>query len=134
MKKSFPLCDSMLGDIDEFHDVFRLPQLEEPGFLHQSFMAYRINFLYEEVQELQVAHADGDLEKAFDGLIDLIYVALGTAWLMNLPFAEGWSRVHKANMLKERADGPNDPRSKRNSTYDVVKPEGWVPPRLKDLL
>lgn len=121
-------------DIRAFSIKFGLDPLPEPGFLSQSFTSYRVNFLYEEIMEFQIACADGDLEKAFDGLLDLVYVSMGTAYLMGLPFPEGWRRVHNANMQKERADGPSDPRSKRNSTFDVVKPVDWKPPYLKDLL
>ncbi len=125
---------SLLESIEEFSIKFNLPRLGAPGFLQRNFMQYRIDFLREEIDELQLAVHDDDLEKAFDALIDFVYVAIGTAWLMKLPYQEGWDRVHKANMKKERADGPNDPRSKRNSSFDVVKPIDWKPPRLKDLL
>lgn len=126
--------DTLIADIEEFHRRFKLDPLDKPGFLQRNFMQYRINFLREEIDELHLACMDNDLEKAFDALIDFVYVAIGTAYLMRLPYRKGWDRVHLANMLKERADGPNDPRSKRNSTFDVVKPVGWIPPRLDDLL
>jgi len=125
---------NLLESIKAFHEKFDLQPLEEPGFLQRNFMAYRIDFLREEIDELHIACMDDDLEKAFDALIDFVYVALGTAYLMRLPYQKGWDRVHEANMRKVRADGPNDPRSKRNSTFDVVKPAGWIPPRLNDLL
>jgi hypothetical protein len=34
-------------------------------------------------------------------------------------------------MTKVRADGADDPRSKRHHTMDVVKPEGFEPPEPK---
>ncbi len=126
--------DSILKDVDTFSKKFRLPQVDKPGFPTKSFMMYRVAFLQEEIDELHCAFFDDDLEKAFDALLDIMYVAIGTAWIMNLPLQEGWDRVHQANMKKVRADGPSDSRSKRNSTYDVVKPEGWTPPRFNDLL
>ena len=134
MVKSQNLQESMIKDIQAFHNKFGIPLQETPSFLNRSFMMYRIGFLQEEIEELHIAFFDDDLEKAFDALIDLVYVAIGTAHIMNLPFKEGWTRVHHANMQKVRAEGPSDPRSKRNSTYDIVKPDGWQPPRLKDLL
>jgi predicted HAD superfamily Cof-like phosphohydrolase len=45
---------------------------------------------------------------------------------MGLPFDELWKQVHAANMRKVRAEVPSD--SKRGSTFDVVKPPGWVSP------
>ncbi len=72
------------------------------------------------------------MEKALDGLVDLVYVALGTAWLMGLDFPEAWRRVHAANMQKVRAQRKEE--SARGTTFDVVKPAGWQPPNLSDLV
>ncbi len=72
------------------------------------------------------------LAKKFDALIDLVYVALGTAYLHGFPFDLGWRRVHEANMKKVRAT--NAAQSARNSTHDVVKPPGWTAPTLDDLV
>lgn len=99
-----------------------------------------------------------DLHEALDALVDLQYVLLGTAYLMgffkevrlveeviedpdSLPhpmerfttiFEEAWARVQKANMSKVRAKSAGE--SKRNSSFDVVKPKGWKPPNFTDLL
>ena len=97
-------------------------------------MGFRIIFLFEEMQELVDGFEADDLEEQFDALIDLVYVALGTAWMLGVPFGEGWSRVHRANMKKVRCDDEFDPRSKRMHKFDVVKPEGWVSPDLSDLV
>lgn len=69
-----------------------------------------------------------DLEKAADALADLVYVALGTAHMMGLPFDAIWAEVQRANMTKERAESARDERSKRQHVFDVVKPAGWTPP------
>ena len=64
-----------------------------------------------------------------DALIDIVYVALGTALALGVSpemWNKGWAAVHKANMAKERALRAED--SKRGTTYDVVKPEGWQSP------
>ena len=113
-------------DILAFHEKFKLEPLDKPGFLSEEQMQFRTNFLYEELEEFVLATKDGDLTKAFDALIDLQYVLLGTAHLMGLPFDEGWDIVQAANMKKVRAVRPED--SKRGSGFDVVKPEGWVAP------
>lgn len=73
-----------------------------------------------------------DLEVQFDSLIDLIYVALGTSHLHGLDFDEGWRRVHAANMKKELAQSAD--QSKRGYRFDVIKPRGWKPADLSDLL
>lgn len=73
-------------------------------------------------------------EKAFDSLIDLVYVALGAADTHRFPWQAGWDRVQAVNMQKVRATHAEDPLSVRKHSVDVVKPEGWKPPVLSDLL
>ena len=128
--------ERMFEDIKAFSTKFELPQTEKPGFLIPEDMTYRIDFIQEELDELIDATDAGDLEGALDALVDIMYVTLGTAWLMNLPIEKAWERVHHANMQKVRADftSLDDPRSKRNHPWDIVKPHGWMPPYLKDLL
>lgn len=143
-------------DIAEFHTKFGFSQPDRPTFLHDVLLQVRMNFLLEEL--IETAEAAGfmltfhlgsadrkdtysfqrvqempqNLEKHFDGLIDLNYVSYGTAWLQRLPLPEGWNRVHAANMEKIRAERAED--SKRGTTFDVIKPKGWTPPKLDDLL
>lgn len=73
-----------------------------------------------------------DHPELFDGLIDLVYVAYGTAHLLGYPWASGWARVQDANMAKVRAESAD--QSLRNSAYDVVKPPGWTKPDIEGLL
>ena len=82
-----------------------------------------------------------DLEKALDSLVDLAYVLVGTVLLHGFGnkhelgktiIGEAWQRVHNANMRKVRANHAGE--SKRKSGFDVVKPEGWQPPKLHDLV
>jgi predicted HAD superfamily Cof-like phosphohydrolase len=74
------------------------------------------------------------LESQLDALVDEVYVVLGTAYLQfgARIFNEAWRRVHHANMQKERAQKSGD--SKRDSTFDVIKPMGWTPPNHIDLV
>ena len=126
--------ERMFEAIKAFSIKFELPQLRHPGFLDPDDMVYRIDFIQEELDELIDATDAGDLEGALDALVDIMYVTLGTAWLMNLPIMDAWDRVHHANMQKERVVTNTDPRSKRHHHLDIVKPTDWHPPILKDLL
>lgn len=114
-------------DVFDFHARFLVPMSQVPAFLDKEAMDFRIKFLQEELKEFIDGVAEGDLRKAGDALVDLVYVALGTALMMGLPWRRLWHRVQKKNMAKERAknDGSN---SKRGSPLDVIKPEGWTPP------
>lgn len=117
---------NMWRDIEEFHTKFQISQAEIPSFHSDAMMEFRIKFLQEELDEFNEAWVAGDTTKAFDALIDLVYVALGTAYICNFPFEEGWQHVHEANMSKRRVRTKS--ASKRNSEYDIIKPEGWVSP------
>lgn len=138
-----------LHDIRQFHEKFQLAYNGPPRDLPDDLKKFRVGFLVEELCEYisdsptfhKVAKsafaAETDmrrqpLEKQLDALVDLMYVLLGNAYLQGFNFREAWNRVHKANMAKVRALREED--SKRGSVYDVVKPEGWRPPDLSDLV
>ncbi len=139
---------SLFADIAEFHEKFELAYSGPPRVLDEELAKFRVGFLAEELGEYCLDHHDTEelvhqikqnmapqnvpLDKQFDALIDLVYVALGTAYLQGFDFHEGWRRVHEANMKKVRVLRAVD--SARGSTYDVAKPEGWVPPSLTDLV
>lgn len=122
----------MLKDIEDFHKKFELHPLTKPGFLSKDLTNFRIKFMEEELLEFIKAYRENNLHDAFDALIDLTYVVLGTAYLMGLPFENAWDEVHKANMQKIRAE--NSLQSKRSNVHDVIKPAGWVKPDLNKFL
>jgi predicted HAD superfamily Cof-like phosphohydrolase len=122
----------LFGDVTAFHRKFNLPQQKKPSLPDLEILQLKLRHLHEELQEIEDGVDAKDLEQVFDGIIDLVYVSLGLAYFCKLPFNEGWQRVHWANMKKVRAERPED--SKRGSTYDIIKPEGWEAPKLSDLL
>lgn len=124
--------DNLFGMVAAFHQKFELEPTAQPDFPVEEIWQLKNVHLQEELNEIRAAAINGDLEEYFDGLIDLVYVALGAAYLAGLPFNEGFRRVHEANMTKVRAKRSED--SKRGSTYDIVKPAGFVAPTLTDLI
>jgi len=122
----------MMGDIKDFHEKFKLNYDGPPRELLSDMGMFRIRFMKEELDEYAQACLDGNKAKQLDALVDLVYVALGTAYLQGFNFNEAWGRVHIANMKKVRALKAE--HSARGSTYDVVKPPGWKPANLEDLV
>lgn len=122
----------MFDMVADFHKKFGLEPTDKPDFPVEEIWRLKNVHMNEELDELRAAAYVGNLEEYFDGLIDLVYVALGAAYLAGLPFNEGFKRVHEANMKKVRALRQED--SKRGSTYDIVKPAGFVAPTLTDLI
>lgn len=141
-------------DVGRFHTKFGLPvSFEEPQDIDPEVLLFRARFLQEELHEFMDAagmvwagdgsdtivyaepgeEVDLDHVQLFDALLDLVYVAMGTAHMLGYPWEAGWNRVQNANMQKVRArkDGSD---SKRGSSFDVVKPEGWRPPDIEGLL
>jgi predicted HAD superfamily Cof-like phosphohydrolase len=129
---------SNFGDVGKFHARFNLPHVntyeqigERP--IDPDLMDFRVRFMEEELNEFKEGLAEGDHAKMFDALIDLTYVAMGTAHMQGYPWQQGWDRVQAANMAKVRAQSDGSD-SKRGSSFDVVKPKGWTPPDIKGLL
>jgi predicted HAD superfamily Cof-like phosphohydrolase len=117
---------SNYSDVHAFHQKFGLLPPPVPTLLNEEQLTFRRLFMIEEQTEFLQAHAGGDLAGAADALVDLVYVVMGTGVLMGLPWQELWNRVQHANMSKVRAQRAED--SKRGSTLDVIKPDGWQPP------
>lgn len=144
-----------LHDIHEFHRKFGLEQSNEkvavaPAFSPDFTLSEEEQFvrehrdkmtaeewelrhrrLIDEAMEYQGAVEEKDDEETLDALVDIVYIALGTAYRRGWDFAEAWNRVHNANMAKERGE-PNN--SKYGSGFDIVKPKGWEGPNHKDLV
>jgi predicted HAD superfamily Cof-like phosphohydrolase len=91
-------------------------------------MKERIDFLVEELTELQNGAEHHLIAEVADALVDLVYVAKGTAVMMGLPWQELWDDVHRANTAKERGIG------KRGHKIDLIKPAGWHPPQTLKVL
>ena len=113
----------MFKDVKDFHQKFGLLCHDTPGHLSRRKLGERIEFLSEELNEFIEACKTQDLAEQADALVDLVYVALGTAVMLGLPWDELWADVQRANMAKVRGVG------KRGHAVDCVKPPGWSPPQ-----
>lgn len=118
---------TMYDDVVKFHQkVLKVPPLDRPKLLKPDDMIARFNFMSEELNEFYMhGYVNQDLVETTDALIDLVYVALGTLYLMGIPANTAWSYVHAANMKKELGV------TKRGSRLDTFKPEHWVSPNVR---
>ena len=122
---------SNFSDVGWFHKKFDLPvSYGAPRNVDKDLLEFRTKFMQEELDEFAAAKTAAD---QFDALLDLVYVAMGTAHIMGFPWEAGWARVQQANMAKVRASADASD-SKRGSSWDVVKPEGWRAPDIAGLL
>lgn len=113
-----------------FGQAYRGPPRELPA----SVAALRKKLVAEEAQELVDAIDRGELNHMLDALCDLLYVTIGTANAMGFAdiLDEAYARVHFSNMTKMLV--PSRHESKRDSAWDIVKPDHWKPPILDDLI
>lgn len=117
------LTPDMLRDVAEFHELILGDYAEvAPSLISLEYCVERSRFLHEELDEFCVASGAGNIVGVADALADIVYVALGTAYKMGLPFAQIWEAVQAANMRK--VAGP----TKRGNKIDAMKPEGWAGP------
>jgi len=134
MKNSdiFNLHEDLLGDINRFHNKFGFKKNEKVGIPdNPELVNFRTSFLMEELAEYTQAITKKDDAAALDALVDIVYIALGTAWLFNLPFEKAWKEVQRANMSKVRTKNKS---KKRGTSFDVVKPKGWRPPDIDQVI
>lgn len=119
------LVQKMMTDVKDFHEKITCRPMngEFPGLGNYDHMR-------EEWNEAWDAQARGDRAGVVDGLIDLVYVALGALLEMGIPPSLPFDEVHRANMTKipKMTDryGPG--------VNDAVKPEGFVPPNHAAIL
>ena len=124
----FNLHEDLLGDVNRFHNKFGFKKNEKVGIPKDpELVNFRTSFLMEELAEYTQAITKKDDAGALDALIDIVYIALGTAWLFNMPFEKGWREVQIANMKKIRAKSKS---KKRGTEFDVIKPKGWRAPNI----
>ena len=122
----------LINDIDRFHKKFGFEKTGKPDIPDDSELVnFRTSFLLEELAEYSQAITKKDTAGALDALVDIVYIALGTAWLFNLPFEKAWKEVQRANMEKIRA---KDTTGKRGTKFDVIKPKGWKPPNIDQIV
>tara|TARA_R100000808_G_C2096925_1_gene115351 strand:- start:336 stop:791 length:456 start_codon:yes stop_codon:yes gene_type:complete len=124
--------DTLIRDIDAFHKKYGFKKNDKVSIPDDNELVnFRTSFLLEELAEYTQAITKKDTAAALDALVDIVYIALGTAWLFNLPFEKAWEEVQKANMKKIRAKSKS---KKRGTSFDVVKPKGWTPPDIEQVI
>jgi len=122
----------LINDIDRFHKKFEFIKNSKVGIPDDSELVnFRTSFLMEELSEYTNAIVKKDSAAALDALVDIVYIALGTAWLFNLPFERAWREIQTANMKKVRA---KDTTGKRGTKFDVIKPKDFKEPNIEQII
>lgn len=117
---------SVFDDVRDFHKVLEIPIELHPTIPDETRVMLRIDLIMEEFEETLLAIQQDEILKIADGLVDLLYVVIGTMHEFGLPAQALWDEVHRTNMAKK--GGPVRDDGKR------LKPEGWVPPDIRRVL
>jgi predicted HAD superfamily Cof-like phosphohydrolase len=119
-------CDalSLLEMVRHFHAVAGVPVANVPSALSPARLSSRVEWLREEVNELEAAST---LVDQLDAAIDVLYLALGTLVEMGVELEEPFKLVHESNLAKAWPDG----RFRQTATGKIIKPSGWQSPRQR---
>lgn len=125
-------------DLVDFHTKFGLDVNEKPVRPSTSVITLRRNLIEEEMHETmdaldELIEAVDDPEAKLialaniaDGIVDSIYVLIGTAVSLGIDLGPVWAAVHQANMAKVGGATREDGK--------ILKPEGWTPPNIVELI
>lgn len=155
-ERSLKATQTYFEDVGHFHLKMRLPveqyfvegatlsenedeelqpsMIRTPDEIDNRELNYRTHFMFEELKEFIEATAQNNILDQADALADLVWVALGTAHTLGIPFDRVWAEVRRANMEK-RPWQEGDPVKPRNAPqFEVVKPKGWRAPDIDEAI
>ena len=113
------------------HEWFAKQVKENNTEVISQYLNFRLTMIYEELGEtLSAALVQNDPEEVVDGLIDLCVFAIGTLDVFGIDIDEAWTRVHRANMMKEAGEKPERPNP--FGLPDMIKLDGWEAPHHDD--
>jgi predicted HAD superfamily Cof-like phosphohydrolase len=129
-------------DVAEFHRVMEVPaptKLTTEGYRYE----LRCALITEEAKEFILAcglqptlqgHgtriSEPNWPEMIDALCDILYVTFGAAVEAGIDLDPFFALVHASNMAKLGPDG----KPLRRADGKIIKPEGWKPPNINDLL
>jgi len=120
--------------VGELHEKFSFHVSDNSGNLPSTeVLLFRLRFLHEELGELIKAISDRDTVEIADALVDITYVAMGTAHFCNLPWEDLFNEVHRSNIQKEKATKEH-PSKRGFGDNDLIKPLWWTKPDIAGIL
>lgn len=122
MHKPTGYPDSIFCQVRHFHAIAGVPIADVPTQLAPERLFARVEWLREEVSELQSATS---LVDQVDAVVDVIYVALGALVEMGVELEGPFQLVHQSNLAKAMPDGT----FQKNAAGKIIKPSEWESPR-----
>ena len=125
------MIDSAYQDLIDFHRACDVPVLSGAAIPSPDRVKLRRDLLAEEYGELDRGVEAGDLVEIADGLVDMIYIAIGTALEYGIDLPAVWDEIHASNMRKV---DPATGKVEKREDGKVMKPAGWTPPNVRAAL
>jgi len=134
--------NSWVAMVKEFQLQFEKPFIPSNTKDWEDMINLRASLIHEEIQELWQGMSDMQRYPTtaeefkwakvmtLDAICDSIYVLIGTANALGFDLQEAFDRVHRSNMSKLGPDG----QPMYNAAGKVMKPKGFRPPVLNDLV
>jgi predicted HAD superfamily Cof-like phosphohydrolase len=117
------------NDVEEFmkacgQDVIYASERGVENFTEQAEL-YK-NLIIEEFQETIAAFSEKDIVEVADGLADMVWVIMGLASTLDIPFHKVWDEVKASNMSKTVKG-----KVKRREDGKILKPDTYFRPNIR---
>lgn len=120
----------MSGEYQEHVEQFMMQGEQEfPQSIDSEMASLYMSLITEEYNETWEAFRDQDLVEVADGLADMVWVIMGMAAVLNIPFDAVWNEVRASNMSKF-VDG----KVVKNEDGKIMKPDGYFRPNIEGIL
>ncbi len=127
----------MENQLIEFHKAFNaaigtvaIPPTKELIELRRSLIEEEIKETLDALDKVSNSSSLENYVELLDGLCDSVYVLIGTAVALGLPFTQAFNEVHRSNMSKQTNTGEVIYRIDGK----VLKPETWTPPNIWEIV
>ena len=116
-------------DVEDFMESGQQDFPDFQGMTSKQAKLY-MDLITEEYNETWRAfNVDKDIVEVADGLADMVWVIMGMASTLDIPFDKVWNEVKASNMSKF-VNG----KVVKNSDGKIMKPEGYFRPNIGDIL
>jgi len=120
----------MSGDYQEHVEQFMMQGEQEfPQSIDSEMASLYMSLITEEYNETWEAFHNKDLVEVADGLADMVWVIMGMASVLNIPFDAVWNEVRASNMSKF-VDG----KVVKNEDGKIMKPDGYFRPNIAKVI